>query len=204
MANYWSPKPIFQVRILVPLLEMTKLKIVTYPSKTLKARSKEVPEITPEIKRLIPQMIEVMYTHEGIGLAAPQIGVSQRIIVVETSDNPRANKGRPALTRRGRPLALLNPVIKKRTGKSIAAEEGCLSLPEIFVPVKRSEFVELICQTPEGKEVKIVAKGLTARIFQHEVDHLNGKLIIDRIPLWKRLSVRRLLKSKERTSSRAS
>ena len=171
---------------------MVKLPIVAYPEKILKQKAEEVLKTTPEIKKLIPQMMRAMYEHEGIGLAAPQVGISKKIIIVETSDNPRANKGKS--------LAFLNPVIKKKVGKSITEEEGCLSLPGISVPVSKKKSVELVCQTPEGEDVRIVAKGLTARIFQHEIDHLNGKLIIDRIPLWKRLSVKRLLKSKERTS----
>ena len=154
---------------------MPTLSIVTYPKKILKQKAEEVLRMSPEIKKLVPQMIETMYAAEGIGLAAPQIGISKRIIIVETSDNPRAT----AKDGKGKPLAFLNPIIKKKSGKSVTEEEGCLSLPGVFVRVKRSEKVRLECQTPEGNTVKIEAGGLIARIFQHEIDHLNGKLIID-------------------------
>jgi peptide deformylase len=173
---------------------MPTLPIVTYPKKILKQRSEEILRITPEIKNLVPQMIQTMYSNEGIGLAAPQVGISKRIIIVETSDNPRATvkekKSKPFDKAQGRPLAFLNPVIIKKSGKLITEEEGCLSLPGIFVPVKRTVNVEIRCQTPAGKEVKIEAGGLIARIFQHEIDHLNGKLIIDHLSPLKKLKLR--------------
>lgn len=179
---------------------MATLSIVTYPQKILKRRAEQVaPSL--ELQKLIPHMIKAMYKNEGIGLAAPQIGISKRIIIVETSDNPRATvkagNGKPrtsASTVRGRPLAFLNPIITRKSGKLLSEEEGCLSLPGIFVPVRRAANVEIHCQTPAGKEVKIEAGGLTARIFQHEIDHLEGQLIIDRISPLKRLRLRKQLR----------
>jgi len=173
---------------------MATLSIVTYPKKILKQKAEEVSDITSQIKKLIPQMIETMYASEGIGLAAPQIGISKRIIIVETSDNPRAvvreGKDKPFKKAQGKPLGFLNPVITKKSGKPVIEEEGCLSLPGIFVRVKRSEKITLECQTTEGKVVKIEAGGLIARIFQHEIDHLNGKLIIDHLSPLKKLKLR--------------
>ena len=166
---------------------MATLPIVTYPKKILKQRSEEILRVTPEIKNLVPQMIETMYANEGIGLAAPQIGISKRIIILETSDNPRATVKEE---KKGSPLAFLNPTILKKSGKPVTEEEGCLSLPGIFVRVKRSEKITLECQTPEGRTVKIEAGGLIARIFQHEIDHLNGKLIIDYLSPLKKLKLR--------------
>ena len=176
---------------------MATLPIVTYPKKILKQKAEEVLNITSQIKSLIPQMIETMYENEGIGLAAPQVGISKRIIIVETSDNPRAavkqEKSKPF---RGKPLAFLNPTILKKSGKPVTEEEGCLSLPGIFVQVKRSAKIALTCQTPEGKEVKIEAGGLIARIFQHEIDHLQGKLILDHLsPLLAHLKEQGILQS---------
>lgn len=176
---------------------MATLSIVTYPAKILKRRASQI-VASAEIKKLSAQMTKTMYENQGIGLAAPQIGISKRIIVVETSTHPRETSEKNP----GKPLAFLNPVIIKKSGKLITEEEGCLSLPGVFVKVRRSATVELISQTPEGREVKIKAGGLTARIFQHEIDHLNGKLIIDRISLWKRFSIKRSLKSKGKISSR--
>jgi len=173
---------------------MATLPIVTYPKKILKQKAEEILDITSQIKKLIPQMVETMYKNEGIGLAAPQIGISKRIIIVETSANPRVavrqEKGKPFDKARGKPLAFLNPVITKKSRKPVTEEEGCLSLPGIFVRVKRSEKITLECQTPEGKNVKIEAGGLIARIFQHEIDHLNGKLIIDHLSPLKKLKFR--------------
>ena len=182
-------------------LFMTKLSITRYPESILKKRAAEVKRINPEVKKLILEMVEAMYEHQGIGLAAPQVGISQRIIIVETSDNPRDTAKESG--EHGKPLAFLNPVIAKKSKRMSPEEEGCLSLPGIFVPVKRAEKVEVVCQTPTGNQVRVVAEGLMARIFQHEIDHLNGKLIIDRLPLWKKLSVMRSLKSKGKTSSPA-
>ena len=176
---------------------MSPLSIVTYPQKILRQKAVTISQI-PEIEKLIPQMIETMYKNEGIGLAGPQIGISKRIIVVETAKDPREivrenqNEGLPS-GKAGKPFAFLNPAIKKKTGKPIVSEEGCLSLPGIFVPVKRIEEIELTYQTPESEHIHIKVKGLTARIFQHEIDHLNGKLIIDHLSLFKRLKLRKQL-----------
>ncbi len=164
---------------------MRTLSIVTYPEKILKRKAGKVSGITSEIKQLILRMIETMYKNQGIGLAAPQIGISQRIIIVETSKNPREIKGKV--------FAFLNPIITKKSRKSAVEEEGCLSLPGIFVNVKRAEQIELVCQDLRGKEVKVKAGGLTARIFQHEIDHLNGKLIVDRVNLLKKFKLRKQL-----------
>ena len=186
---------------------MATLSIVTYPQKILKRRA-DLVSPSPDLQKLIPQMVEAMYKNEGIGLAAPQIGISKRVIIVETSQDPRKTVRSASAPRasadkkvRGRPLAFLNPVITKKTGKLISEEEGCLSLPGIFVPVKRKASVEIRCQTPAGKEVKIEAGGLTARIFQHEIDHLLGKLIIDRISPLKRLKLRKQLRALARANT---
>lgn len=188
---------------------MSSLSIVTYPQKILAQKASEA-MLSPEIEKLIPQMIEAMYRNEGIGLAAPQIGISKRLIIVETVEEPREivrknqnkdKKGEINTPPQGKPFAFLNPVVTKKAGKPVVAEEGCLSLPGIFVPVKRVEEIELTCQTPEKKQVQIEAKGLIARIFQHEIDHLNGKLIIDHLSLFERFKLRKQLSELARKSS---
>ena len=194
---------------------MKTLAIKKYPQKILKQKAAIVSRITPGVQKLIPQMIETMYKNDGIGLAAPQIGVSKRIIIVESSTHPHdkseethnddplqegrgsREQGKPstrASTVLGKPLAFLNPVITKKSRKVTSEEEGCLSLPGIFVPVKRAETVELTCRTPQGEEVKVQAQGLIARIFQHEVDHLNGRLIINSLSPVKRFKAEKQLK----------
>lgn len=149
------------------------LKIVKYPATILKKQTQEVQEITPDLLSLISQMEIAMEKNRGIGLAAPQIGISKQIIVIK---DKRKNR------------AFLNPKLRSKSKKQETDEEGCLSLPGLFLSVKRAESIRLSCNTKEGRSLIIEAKGLAARIFQHELDHLEGKLIIDRItPLsrWK-------------------
>ena len=149
------------------------LKIVKYPATILKKQAIEVREITPNLLSLISQMEVAMKKNRGIGLAAPQIGVSKRIIVVKD---------------KGKSQVFLNPKLRLKSKKQEIDEEGCLSLPGLFLSIKRAESIRLSCNTKAGKPVIIEAKGLASRIFQHELDHLEGKLIIDRItPLsrWK-------------------
>jgi peptide deformylase len=136
--------------------------------------------ITPEIRRIVDDMVETMYDEVGIGLAAPQVGISLRLMVVG-HDNGREAR------------AVVNPVITEQGGE-ITAEEGCLSLPGIFAPVTRAEWVRLEGQDLEGQPVSIRARGLTARVFQHEMDHLDGVLFIDRLDPMTRDRIKRRIK----------
>lgn len=170
---------------------MSVLPITTYPKAILKKKTEEVRSIDADIKKLIARMIEAMYANKGIGLAAPQIGISKQLIIVETSDNPRFTV-REEISN-GKPLAFLNPRIIKASKERETGEEGCLSLPGIFLQVKRATQVEVHCKTPDGKEVQIQASGLTARIFQHEIDHINGTLIINRVSPFARLKIKKQL-----------
>ncbi len=164
---------------------MKAFSILKYPAPVLKKRAEEVSDVS-HFDVLIEKMISTMSENQGIGLAAPQVGISKRIIIVETSANPRETSKQ----KKGRPLAFFNPVVTKKSKKSTVEEEGCLSLPGVFIPVKRAESIELVCQTSEGEKMKIEAGGLTARIFQHEIDHLNGKLIINHLSPLKKLKLR--------------
>ncbi len=155
------------------------LTIVKYPDPLLKKKSQPVEKPGPALHALIRHMTSTMDANDGVGLAAPQIGLSQCIIVVKDVDK---NHG------------FFNPQILKESRDTNIDEEGCLSLPGIFLKIKRASEVMLVAQTPNGKTMKIVAKGLGARIFQHEIDHLRGKLIIDRVSPWKRLKLRKKLK----------
>ncbi len=156
------------------------LQIEIYESPILKSKALEVGAVTPSLKKLISQMILTMDANEGVGLAAPQVGISQRIIIVKDAQE---NHG------------FLNPEILSKSKKQETHEEGCLSLPGIFLKIKRAKEIKLIAKTVKGKAVRIQANGLGARIFQHEIDHLNGKLIIDRISPLKRFSLRKKLKN---------
>lgn len=126
----------------------------------------EVQEITPLLKKLIDDMVETMYDAEGVGLAAPQVGIGKRIIVIDVLDENGL-------------LKLINPVIVKRDGKETAVE-GCLSFPGVAGEVERDVKVTIRAMDADGNPVELCASGLLARAFQHEIDHLDGILIVDR------------------------
>ena len=159
---------------------MAVLKVRKYGDPVLRRRAAPVAEITPEIRRMVDDMIETMYDEVGIGLAAPQVGISLRLMVVGHEKTTGAR-------------AIVNPVIAEQGGE-VTAEEGCLSLPGIFASVTRAEWVRLEGQDLEGQPVSIKAKGLTARVFQHEMDHLDGVLFIDRLDAMTRDRIKRRIK----------
>jgi peptide deformylase len=159
---------------------MAVLKVRKYGDPLLRKRSKPVESVTPQIRAFIADMVDTMYDEVGIGLAAPQVGLSLRLMVVATDDGREAR-------------ALVNPVITEQGG-SITAEEGCLSIPGIFAPVTRAEWVKLEAQDTDGKPVAITARGLRARVFQHEMDHLDGVLFIDRLDPVTRDRIKRKIK----------
>jgi peptide deformylase len=159
---------------------MAVLKVRKYGDPLLRRRAAPVREITPEIRRIVADMVETMYDEVGIGLAAPQVGISLRLMVVGDEKTPEAR-------------ALVNPVIAEQGGE-VTSEEGCLSLPGIFAPVTRAEWVKLEAQDLDGKPVAIRARGLAARIYQHEMDHLDGVLFIDRLDPMTRDRIKRRIK----------
>jgi peptide deformylase len=153
---------------------MAKLEVRILGDTILRDRAAEVTAITPELQTLIDDMFETMYAEEGVGLAAPQVGVSQRIIVIDPHE-----EGVPG-------FALINPVILESSKDVERGEEGCLSIPGVKDIVERPYSVVAEGQNPDGTMRKIEAEGLLARILQHEVDHLNGILFIDRLSPLKR------------------
>ena len=156
------------------------LTILIYPDPILRQETEEAAYSDRNLRLLIPQMVATMEKNQGIGLAAPQIGIAKKIIIVTEGESSHA---------------FLNPKIIKRSKEKEQDEEGCLSLPRLFVRVSRSKQVEILTQTIEGEEIKIVAKGLAARIFQHEIDHIECKLIIHRISSLARWKLRSQLKN---------
>jgi peptide deformylase len=159
---------------------MAVLKVRKYGDPVLRRPGKPVDAVTPEIRKLVDDMIDTMYDEVGIGLAAPQIGVSLRLMVVGDDDTRAAR-------------ALLNPVITERGGE-VTSEEGCLSIPGVFAPVTRAEWVKLQAQDIDGRPVTLTARGLRARVFQHEMDHLDGVLFIDRLDPVTRDRIKRKIK----------
>lgn len=158
---------------------MKQFPLVTYPAPILKKKAKPVANINSEMMETLQRMEYTMEGNEGVGLAAPQVGISQQMIIVKDEDSN---------------YAFFNPKVIKEKGKRVIDEEGCLSLPGVFLKIKRKEKVEVEAQTLEGETVRIEAKGLGARIFQHEIDHLQGILIINRVNPLARWKIRRQLK----------
>jgi peptide deformylase len=159
---------------------MAVLKVRKYGDPVLRKRAAEVGEITSEIRRTVEDMIETMYDEVGIGLAAPQIGVPLRLMVVADEETRTAR-------------ALVNPVIGEVSGQ-VTAEEGCLSIPGIFAPVTRAARVTVTARDLDGPPTTIKAEGLLARVLQHEIDHLDGILFIDRLDPLARDRIKRKIK----------
>ena len=140
-------------------------KIVHFPNPVLKKKAKAVKKITTEIIQLITDMIQTMHAAPGVGLAAPQVGESIRVIVADVGDGP---------------VAIINPKIVSKSGKQTFAE-GCLSLPGIEAPVCRAKKIVLRGLNKCGTKIEIKADGLIATVLQHEIDHLDGKVFVDRV-----------------------
>ena len=162
-------------------------RILTYPDPTLKKPASEVPNIDGGLVRTVDDMVETMYAAPGVGLAAPQIGLSQRVIVLDVDHE---NKGKHL-------LKIINPVIAEAEGE-VLWEEGCLSVRDYSAEVKRAARVLVRGWTPDEKEIEIEGSDLLAVALQHEIDHLDGKLFIDRISRLKRDLYKRRLKKIER------
>ena len=151
--------------------------VLQFPDKRLTVVAKPIASISDEIRQLASDMCEVMYDEPGIGLAATQVGEPVRLIVVDTEWKDESHERNP--------LILVNPELSEHDGE-VLWKEGCLSVPDFEAEVKRAERVLLRALDLDGKEVEMRAEGLQAVCFQHEVDHLDGKLFIDRISKLKR------------------
>lgn len=151
------------------------MEILKYPNPVLKKKSEEVKGITPEVKELALDMAKAMEKNNGVGLAAPQLGILKRIIVV------KGEKG---------PAAFVNPKIIQKSRKTETAEEGCLCFPGIFLKIKRAERVEVEAINLAGEKITFRAQDMLARIFQHEIDHLDGILILDRADFWQKMKLK--------------
>ncbi len=170
---------------------MAVLEILKYPHPILRKRSEAVSQIDEEVKKLIHDMRETMYGAGGIGLAACQVGVSKRVIVLDVSPmDPQCSF-----------FALINPEIISEEGE-IDHEEGCLSVPDCLEKVKRKEKVCVKGLAPEGGEIEIRGSGILAIALQHEIDHINGFLILDRVSRLKREIYRNKLKKERRKEER--
>lgn len=147
--------------------------IVTLPNPILRRKARKVTDFGPELQTLIDDMIETMRQAPGVGLAAPQVDLSQQLIVVEFGDEE--DETVPPKT-----YVLANPEIVKLSKETVKGVEGCLSIPGIVGEVERAEIAFIKGLNRRGQPVKIKAKGWLARIFQHEIDHLNGVMFVDK------------------------
>jgi len=165
---------------------MAVLDIKKYPAPVLKKKATAVSVFDEDLQKLIDDMVETMYAAPGVGLAAPQVGVSKRLAVIDISSRDDQH-----------PLiVLINPCVLRTAGE-VEFEEGCLSIPEYTAKVKRSESLVVRAHDRNGDEVEIEADGLLAIALQHEIDHLDGFLLIDRISPIKREFFKKRYKKKK-------
>ena len=166
---------------------MALLKILEVPNPLLKKKSAPVAEVTDDLRKLMDNMLETMYDAPGVGLAAPQVGILKRVVVIDvTRDNEPKH-----------PYKMINPVITGHSETTLMHEEGCLSVPEQYAPVERYETVTVEYTDENGKKQTLSADGLLAICIQHELEHLEGKLFIDHLSKVKRdIIVRRVEKER--------
>jgi peptide deformylase len=161
-------------------------EIRTYPDPVLRSKTGRVEVIDESLQRLIDDMVETMHAAPGVGLAANQVGVPLQVAVIDLGDREEERTRHPL-------LVLINPEVLSQEG-SVVAEEGCLSIPDLTEKVKRAARVKVRAQDRSGRQYEIEADGLMAKALQHEIDHLNGLLLIDRLSPLKRNIFRRKMK----------
>ena len=164
---------------------MAVLKVLHFPDDRLRTVAKPVASVTPEIKQLVSDMLDTMYDENGIGLAATQVDVHLRVVVIDLSEQ------------RDEPLVLINPEIIARDGNT-SYEEGCLSVPQNYASVERAETVTVKALDRNGEPFQLAADGLLAICLQHELDHLVGKLFIDYLSPLKRDRIRKKMQKRHK------
>ena len=170
---------------------MTKRKIILVPDEILKKKSEKIEKLTNKEKQLANDLFETMYKNNGIGLAAVQVGVLRRMIVIDVSKKDEKKK----------PLCLINPVVKSFGKDRSTYEEGCLSIPNTFIEIERPEICTVSYIDENGDKKNMECDGLLSTCLQHEINHLDGKLIIDYLSKIKKdLIIKKL--SKQKTSNR--
>jgi peptide deformylase len=164
---------------------MAKLEILTFPDDRLRRRAEPVERVDDGVRQLVDDMLETMYAAPGIGLAAIQVNVPKRVIVIDTSEE------------KDKPLCLINPEVLKREGEE-EMEEGCLSVPGFYESVTRAERVRVRALNRSGEPFELETDGLLAVCIQHEIDHLDGRLFVDHISALKRQRIRKKLEKERR------
>ena len=167
---------------------MASLNILRYPDPRLHTVAKPVAQVDERIRRLVDDMLETMYAAEGVGLAATQVDVHERVIVIDTSEA------------RDEPIVLINPELVDTSDEIAISEEGCLSVPGIYDGVERSTSIKVRALDAEGKERTIEAEGILAVCIQHEMDHLLGKVFVEYLSPLKRNRIKtKMLKARRDT-----
>lgn len=162
--------------------------IVLMGNPVLREPARDVERFDDELRTLVRDMFETMYHADGIGLAAPQIGISRRVLVVDVPSDEETEGGR---------LALVNPRVEWSSEETAKGTEGCLSIPGLEEVVERPARVQIVGFDPEGEEVRVEARDLFGRALQHEIDHLEGILFVDRVsPLKRKMLLKKWRKSK--------
>ena len=145
--------------------------IITVPSEILKKKSEPIEKVGKNEKKLIKDLFDTMYASKGIGLAAVQVGILKRILVIDVSNKDEKKK----------PISLINPIIKRLSDDTSVYEEGCLSIPETFIEIERPKICEIEYIDLDGNKKELKCDGLMSTCVQHEINHLDGKLIIDHL-----------------------
>ncbi len=172
---------------------MALLKILEVPNPLLKKKSEKIETVTDEIRKTLNDMLDTMYDAPGVGLAAPQVGLLKRMVVIDVTRDDEPKK----------PYKMINPVITSHSETTTIHDEGCLSVPEQYAPVERFETVTVEYTDENGEQQKLSADGLLAICIQHELEHLEGKLFIDHLSKVKRdMIVRRVEKERRWKNTR--
>ncbi|MGD8311781.1 MAG: peptide deformylase [Gammaproteobacteria bacterium] len=167
---------------------MAILDVLHYPDPRLRTEARPVAQVDDNVRQLVDNMLETMYAAPGIGLAATQVNVHKRVVVIDVSEE------------KDKPLCLINPEIVELGGIE-EMEEGCLSVPGVYETVQRADQVRVRALDRDGRTIELAADGLLAVCIQHEVDHLDGKLFVDYLSQLKRTRIRKKLEKEQRQSS---
>ncbi|MFA9479706.1 peptide deformylase [Phycisphaerales bacterium AB-hyl4] len=167
-------------------VDASQLVIVQYPDPVLRCKAKPIASVTDEVRAVATKMIELMHEARGVGLAAPQVGLSWRMFVANVTGEP------------GEDQVFINPVLREPGRASEPHDEGCLSIPNVTAEVTRPTSITIDAINEQGEPFTLTAAGLPARVWQHETDHLNGVLILDRMTPADRMANKRAIRELER------
>ena len=168
---------------------MARLKVLTFPDERLRTKASSVAEVDDDIRQLIDDMFETMKDEKGIGLAATQVNVHKRVVVMDVSED------------QNEPRVFVNPTIIERDGTTVS-EEGCLSVPGNYAKVDRAETIKVAALDRNGEPFELEAEGLLAICIQHELDHLDGKLFVDYLSPLKRQRIKKKLEKEARLAAK--